>query len=1134
MRRFNQTIIARALLAGSLLAFAADSHALDCCTAPAGPVTASVTDTLSTGPAYGTVTINGTTTYDAWCLRPEYFIFPLSEGYEHPNSLLFSTCDASIVPTLAAINQPPDLDYNGVNAADPAKFRALNWIINNRVGFTAAQVQAAMWIVLYDYSPVGGHGSSITGADFVAATPLANAAKLFAATNPTFDPACGKIGWVLQAPDQVFRDNGRLYDQQLMLLEVVCECPPACLGDLVWEDLNNNGIQEDNEPGVKGVKVDLYDCAGNFLSRTTTTDDNGKYSFCDLAPGAYKVKFYLPDGYSFTKSFQGGDVCKDSAGEFSECATLNPGDNYICLDTGIYKPAAIGDYVWIDTNGNGQQDEVGTGVPGVRVELYDCNGNLLQFMNTDPTGKYLFTGLAPGSYNVKVITPLTYEVTTRDSGNDASDSDIDNAGNMICTTLVSGETDLTWDAGLKLIPSGPCVVENLAFSGYTPGCGPLGNIRTFSSAGLSVKVSAFSRTKSGGTWAPAYVGVYPGGLGVTDGAEGDGYGNKHTVDNVDRLNYLLFEFSEPIEIKRAQAGYVVTDSDMTFWVGTAPDPFNNHITLSDSVLSALGYTEDDTTVSGSPRWATIDGVAKGNVLVIAAWPGDDTPDDYFKIASLDICREGTPPPPCLGSISGKLWRDCDPYGSGGGDVGLGGWKVKLSGPATAETTTGSDGSYNFTNLAPGNYTVTVVPNDFYKQVYDPDGNCNHATVVTVGPCENKTNVKFSYTGTKPGISFTKTADKSSAKCGETITFTYVVADTGNTCFYGGMSVYDPLFGQVFHQTPVTPGQSFTIKKTYTVKQGDTWSSVNTTATAFGDVPNGLGLNNAVATSTTAVSITPCSTPPSPPTCLVAKPDCAKTYLCWNAVWGASGYNIKVSTSKSGPYTTVKSGHTGTSFTHYNLKNGEVYYYVVTAIKNGVESGCSNEESVIPTAGVPYICDTKDIGAVADEGGASYDWSDDEFTVIGSGADIWNSSDEFRFVYMSAYKDCTVVAKVTSVGNTDPWAKAGVMIRENLSAGSKHASVFVTPANGVAFQWRNSSGGSSGNVNTGGLSAPYWVKIVRSGNTFTAYRSSNGWSWTNMGSQTIYMGSSVYIGLAVTSHNDGALCEATFSNVTGTP
>jgi hypothetical protein len=109
-----------------------------------------------------------------------------------------------------------------------------------------------------------------------------------------------------------------------------------------------------------------------------------------------------------------------------------------------------------------------------------------------------------------------------------------------------------------------------------------------------------------------------------------------------------------------------------------------------------------------------------------------------------------------------------------------------------------------------------------------------------------------------------------------------------------------------------------------------------------------------------------------------------------------------------------------------------------------------------------------------------------------------------------------------------------MIRESLTAGSKHASVFVTPGNGVAWQYRTATGGSSGNSNTTGLAAPYWVKVVRSASTFTAYRSANGTTWTSMGSQTISMGSSVYIGLAVTAHDDGSFCQTVIDNVTATP
>ena len=109
-----------------------------------------------------------------------------------------------------------------------------------------------------------------------------------------------------------------------------------------------------------------------------------------------------------------------------------------------------------------------------------------------------------------------------------------------------------------------------------------------------------------------------------------------------------------------------------------------------------------------------------------------------------------------------------------------------------------------------------------------------------------------------------------------------------------------------------------------------------------------------------------------------------------------------------------------------------------------------------------------------------------------------------------------------------------MIRETLAANAQHASTFLTPSNGVAFQYRSGTGNASGNVNVTGFTAPYWVKIARSGSTFTSYRSANGTNWVSVGSQTIYMGTSVYIGLGVTSHNDGVLCTATFDNLTATP
>jgi hypothetical protein len=266
--------------------------------------------------------------------------------------------------------------------------------------------------------------------------------------------------------------------------------------------------------------------------------------------------------------------------------------------------------------------------------------------------------------------------------------------------------------------------------------------------------------------------------------------------------------------------------------------------------------------------------------------------------------------------------------------------------------------------------------------------------------------------------------------------------------------------------------------------------------------------------------------------LCANPGNGKVVLDWAGLSGASSYKVKRSNTKSGPYTTIKTGLTSSAYTDWSVDNGKVYYYVVCAVKNGSDTANSSECSAIPGAALPSPAKTKDIGNVAETGGASY--SNGKFTVIGSGNDIWNNSDEFRYVYVEAYKDCTVVARVASVEGTHGWAKAGVMIRDTLQSGAEHASMFVTPANGVAFQYRSSTDGSSGNANTTGPSAPYWVKIVRDGNTFTGYASPNGANWTKIGSQWISMTSSVYIGLAVTSHNDGTLCTAVFDNVTVSP
>lgn len=158
-----------------------------------------------------------------------------------------------------------------------------------------------------------------------------------------------------------------------------------------------------------------------------------------------------------------------------------------------------------------------------------------------------------------------------------------------------------------------------------------------------------------------------------------------------------------------------------------------------------------------------------------------------------------------------------------------------------------------------------------------------------------------------------------------------------------------------------------------------------------------------------------------------------------------------------------------------------------------------------------------------------------FTMTGSGTDITGQSDEFHFAYKMLTGPGSITARVISIDNTDPWAKACVMIRETLEPGSIHAIVCVTPENGVAAEGRMEKDGDSYTANQIGINAPHWIKLERDlGGNITAYHSDNGSNWALVeGSipRNTQMSANVYIGLAVTAHNADATCQAVFSNVT---
>ncbi len=270
-------------------------------------------------------------------------------------------------------------------------------------------------------------------------------------------------------------------------------------------------------------------------------------------------------------------------------------------------------------------------------------------------------------------------------------------------------------------------------------------------------------------------------------------------------------------------------------------------------------------------------------------------------------------------------------------------------------------------------------------------------------------------------------------------------------------------------------------------------------------------------------------PPFTPTGLTASPSNAAVVLNWNMAVAADSYILRRSTTSGGPYADIATGVTATSYLDAGLASGVTYYYVVAATNSYGLSLNSVEASASPLGPVSSPWQTQDIGTVGIAGNALY--GSGIFSVAGAGADIQGTADAFRFVYVTTTGDCTITARVVSVQNIDPWSKAGVMIRQSLDAGAANAFIAVTPGNGVTWQYRSSAGGNTSWNQTAGLNAPYWVKLVRSGSTFTGYRSPDGVTWTPQGTNTFTMTSTVYVGLALTSHNSSSLCTATFDNVT---
>lgn len=265
--------------------------------------------------------------------------------------------------------------------------------------------------------------------------------------------------------------------------------------------------------------------------------------------------------------------------------------------------------------------------------------------------------------------------------------------------------------------------------------------------------------------------------------------------------------------------------------------------------------------------------------------------------------------------------------------------------------------------------------------------------------------------------------------------------------------------------------------------------------------------------------------PPVPNGLTVSPVNGHLGLTWNNTVKATSWKVKRAASSGGPYTTVATT-TATYYDDISAQNGVLYYYVVSAVNAMGESSNSSEILATPVSN-PWT--NTDIGSVADPGSCAVD-DNLVFAAFGAGTGIGTAADSFNFTYQTMSGNGTLIARIAqrSQANT----KVGIVMQETLGT-SPRASMLIYNFNSAWNQvqmYNRSTPGALSSPNASSVTGnPMWLKLVRSGNTFTGYGSVNGTTWNLIGSATLAMGNSIYVGMAVCA-NGSSKIKAVFDNV----
>jgi protocatechuate 3,4-dioxygenase beta subunit len=185
-----------------------------------------------------------------------------------------------------------------------------------------------------------------------------------------------------------------------------CEIPPSSLSGLVFNDRDQDCVQDTGESGIEGVTIELRDATGDVIA-TTTTDADGAYRFDGLRAGTYTVFEVQPNGF-----LQGGQMLGSAGGTVVGIdlmrVTLEPGQDAVDYLFCEYEPASISGSVWADPNEDRRREAGEQPIAGVPLFLIDETGAVVRTTVTDANGNYTFDQLPPGVYSVAEQQPDGY------------------------------------------------------------------------------------------------------------------------------------------------------------------------------------------------------------------------------------------------------------------------------------------------------------------------------------------------------------------------------------------------------------------------------------------------------------------------------------------------------------------------------------------------------------------------------------------------------------------------------------------------------------------------------------------------------------------------------------------------------